>query len=51
MIICDNVLIHHNFKFINIYHDAKILLKYLLKYSLNFNLIEISFSMFKTWIK
>ena len=32
-------------------YDAKILLKYLSSYSLNFNSIEISFSILKTWIK
>ena len=48
IIICDNVLIYYNVKLIRIYHDIKILLKYLSSYSLNLNSIETSFSILKT---
>ena len=48
IVIYDNALIYYNFKFIRLYHDVKILLKYLFLYSFNFNLIEISFLMLKT---
>ena len=51
IIICDNISIYHNIKFVRICYDIKILLKYLSLYSLNLNSIEISFSILKTWIK
>jgi hypothetical protein len=51
VIIMNNVNVHYNSRIRKIIETYKCRVKYLFLYSSNYNLIELSFSMLKTWLR
>ena len=51
IIIIDNASIHRSVEVAELYHDAGVLLQFLPSYSPDFNPIEQTFNVLKTWIK